>query len=136
MTATYRLAKSRMMLDDYMREAAEVLALRQMELGDRIRKARKDKGWKQKHLAGAVHVEPLTVSRWERGQHTPPLETLELIAQETGKPLSFFLDPPKERAEDDPVSARLDAIESEIRELRQAVEGLVVDVRRLGAVAP
>lgn len=65
--------------------------MRQAGIGASIRKARKDKGWKQKHLAAAVHVEPVTVSRWERGVNTPDLDTLAVIAQETGKPLSFFV---------------------------------------------
>ena len=37
------------------------------ELGDRIKNARTEKGWKQKHLAAELEVEPITVSRWERG---------------------------------------------------------------------
>ncbi len=67
------------------------MTLRQAGIGESIRKARKDKRWKQKHLAAAVHVEPATVSRWERGVSTPDLDTLQVIAQETGKPLSFFV---------------------------------------------
>lgn len=127
--STARIARPRMMLDRYMREAAEALALRQMELGQRIRKARKDKGWKQKHLAEAVHVEPITVSRWERGQHTPDLDTLEVIAHETGQPLSFFLDPPPIQPSAD-LDARLAAIESELKALRQVLEGLGSQLQR------
>ena len=44
------------------------------QLGERIRAARADKGWKQKHLAAQVDVEPITVSRWERGATTPDLD--------------------------------------------------------------
>ncbi len=61
-------------------------------LGERIRSARHDKGWKQKHLAAEVSVEPITVSRWERGATTPDLDALSLVAEATGKPLSFFVD--------------------------------------------
>jgi transcriptional regulator with XRE-family HTH domain len=67
------------------------MTMRQAGIGDSIRKARKDKHWKQKHLAAAVHVEPVTVSRWERGVSTPDLDTLQVIARETGKPISFFV---------------------------------------------
>lgn len=67
------------------------MTMRQAGIGESIRKARKDKHWKQKHLAAAVHVEPVTVSRWERGVNTPDLDTLAVIAQETGKPLSYFV---------------------------------------------
>ncbi len=61
------------------------------ELGERIRSARAELGWKQKHLAAEVRVEPITVSRWERGATTPDLDTLRAVASATGKPLTFFV---------------------------------------------
>ena len=61
------------------------------ELGKKIREARAEKGWKQKHLAAQVEVEPITVSRWERGATTPDLDVLRLVADATGKPVSYFV---------------------------------------------
>lgn len=61
------------------------------EVAARIKSARAEKGWKQKHLAAEVRVEPITVSRWERGATTPDFDALALIAEATGKPLSYFL---------------------------------------------
>ncbi len=61
------------------------------EVGGRIRTARNHLGWKQKHLAAEVSVEPITVSRWERGATTPDLHVLGLVAEATGKPLSYFV---------------------------------------------
>ena len=61
------------------------------ELGGRIREARASKGWKQRELASEVEVEPITVSRWERGATTPDLDVLRLVAEATGKPLSYFV---------------------------------------------
>src|ERR671922_1419620 len=61
------------------------------QLGDRIREARASKGWKQRELASEVEVEPITVSRWERGATTPDLDVLQLVAEATGKPLSYFV---------------------------------------------
>jgi transcriptional regulator with XRE-family HTH domain len=61
------------------------------QLGDRIRAARAAKGWKQKHLAAEVDVEPITVSRWERGATKPDLEVINLVAEATGKPVSYFI---------------------------------------------
>jgi transcriptional regulator with XRE-family HTH domain len=61
------------------------------QLGERIRAARASKGWKQKHLAAEVDVEPITVSRWERGATKPDLEVINLVAEATGKPVSYFL---------------------------------------------
>ncbi len=60
-------------------------------LGERIRAARAEKGWKQKHLAAQVDVEPITVSRWERGATSPDLEVISQVAEATGKPLSYFV---------------------------------------------
>jgi transcriptional regulator with XRE-family HTH domain len=60
-------------------------------VAERIRQARADRGWKQKHLAAEVSVEPITVSRWERGATTPDLQVLGLVAKATGKPLSYFV---------------------------------------------
>ena len=60
-------------------------------LGERIRAARAEKGWKQKHLAAQVNVEPITVSRWERGATSPDLEVISHVAEATGKPLSYFV---------------------------------------------
>ena len=62
------------------------------ELGEKIKAARAGKGWKQKHLAAEVAVEPITVSRWERGATTPDLDVLRLVADATGRPLSFFVE--------------------------------------------
>jgi transcriptional regulator with XRE-family HTH domain len=65
---------------------------KRLPLGDKIRSARAQRGWKQKHLAAEVDVEPITVSRWERGATTPDLDVLSLVAEATGKPLTYFVD--------------------------------------------
>lgn len=61
------------------------------QLGEKIRAARAEKGWKQKHLAAEVDVEPITVSRWERGATRPDLNVLHQLAEATGKPVSYFV---------------------------------------------
>jgi transcriptional regulator with XRE-family HTH domain len=67
------------------------MAEEKAELGDKIRAARASKGWKQKHLAAQVDVEPITVSRWERGATRPDLDVLNQLAEATGKPISYFV---------------------------------------------
>ena len=52
----------------------------QKQLGLRIAEARHAKGWKQKQLAAALQVEPVTISRWETGANGPPLSRLGEIA--------------------------------------------------------
>ena len=61
------------------------------QLGERIRAARADKGWKQKHLAAEMDVEPITISRWERGATAPDLDVLRVVARVTEKPLGYFI---------------------------------------------
>ena len=52
---------------------------RKAEVATRIKSARAAKGWKQKHLAAQVKVEPITVSRWERGATTPDFDALDAL---------------------------------------------------------
>src|SRR5688500_4451502 len=86
------------------------------EVATRIKSARAAKGWKQKHLAAQVSVEPITVSRWERGATTPDFDALALIAEATGKPLSYFL------GEDDSAAARAPSLDSAAERLEAAAE--------------
>jgi transcriptional regulator with XRE-family HTH domain len=90
-------------------------------LGDRIREARAAKGWKQKNLAAEVEVEPITVSRWERGATTPDLDVLRLVAEATGKPLSYFVsdeEPPK-------LEQRVEALEQSFARVEQKLDLLL-----------
>lgn len=105
--ANTALTLPRRLLDEYISKAAEAVAAKNEDLGRRIKQAREDRGWKQKDLALAVHVEPMTVSRWERGVNTPELSTLKLIAKATGKDLPFFV---QERKQAETVEQRLDAM--------------------------
>jgi transcriptional regulator with XRE-family HTH domain len=96
------------------------------EVAARIKSARAAKGWKQKHLAAEVRVEPITVSRWERGATTPDFDALGLIAEATGKPLSYFLGE-EEPAEREPRLA--DAAER----LEAAAELIATEAERIAA---
>ena len=91
-------------------------------IGARIREARADKGWKQKELAAQVEVEPITVSRWERGATTPDLDVLGLVADATGKPLSYFVGPASRAPTEDDRLARL---EQRLDRLERAVARLL-----------
>jgi transcriptional regulator with XRE-family HTH domain len=91
-------------------------------VGDRIRAARASKGWKQKHLAAEVKVEPITVSRWERGATTPDLDVLRLVAEATGKPLTYFV------SEDEPpagLDGRVSRLEASLGRLEQKLDRLL-----------
>jgi transcriptional regulator with XRE-family HTH domain len=96
------------------------------EVAARIKSARVDKGWKQKHLAAEVRVEPITVSRWERGATTPDFDALALIAEATGKPLSYFLD------EEQPLAAEPQLSEA-VERLEAAAERIATEGERIAA---
>ncbi len=91
------------------------------EVAARIRSARTEKGWKQKHLAAQVSVEPITVSRWERGATTPDFDALGLIAEATGKPLSYFLGEEEPAAQEPRLAEAVERVEAAAE--RIAAEG-------------
>ena len=93
------------------------------EVGERIREARASKGWKQKHLAAEVEVEPITISRWERGATTPDLDVLRLVAEATGKPLAYFVGSGNEPRAD--LEARVEHIEQSLARLEQKFDLLL-----------
>lgn len=96
-----------------------------MELGQRIAAARKAKQWKQKELAAAVHVEPVTVSRWETGAHTPDVIMLGRIAAALDVTIRDLLpDAPLQPSE-------IAELRDEVRELRAAFVEVVQRVDRL-----
>lgn len=97
------------------------------ELGEKIKAARAGKGWKQKHLAAEVAVEPITVSRWERGATTPDLDVLRLVADATGRPLSFFVE---EGAAAEPppppdLTRRVDRLEQSLGRVEEKLDALL-----------
>jgi transcriptional regulator with XRE-family HTH domain len=97
------------------------------ELGGRIREARASKGWKQRELASEVEVEPITVSRWERGATTPDLDVLRLVADATGKPLSYFVG-----GETDQAAAS--GADTTIRKLEEAADRLNAQAGRIAGL--
>ena len=107
------------------------MATRNPELGDRIREARASKGWKQRELASEVEVEPITVSRWERGATTPDLDVLRLVAEATGKPLSYFVSDESERtpAGTDAAAQRLERAAEKLSAQAERIERLLEEIR-------
>ena len=104
------------------------------QLGERIRSARAAKGWKQKHLAAQVDVEPITVSRWERGATSPDLDVISLVADATGKPLGYFLgeeEEPRAAASSslEQVAARIEAAALQIASEADRIASLLEELR-------
>ena len=105
------------------------------DLAERIRQARADKGWKQKHLAAAAGVEPITVSRWERGATTPDLSVVRVIAEATEKPLTYFVAGEEERKAQlglEEAVRRMEAAADRVAAQADRIAGLVDELRRSG----
>jgi transcriptional regulator with XRE-family HTH domain len=98
-------------------------------LGSRIREARASKGWKQRELASEVEVEPITVSRWERGATTPDLDVLRLVADATGKPLSYFVADDAAPAATEPAARKLERAAEKLSAQADRIERLLEEVR-------
>ncbi len=96
MTASARMARLDRLLNGYMEETADSIgaAVDQETVGQRLKKARLERGWTQRQVARACNVETITVSRWENGRHTPSVEMLRVIARRLGQPLSYFVEEP------------------------------------------
>ncbi|GMV42250.1 MAG: hypothetical protein AMXMBFR64_39660 [Myxococcales bacterium] len=61
-------------------------------IGQRVGRARSERGWTQERLAEATEMDPVTVSRWESGQRALSLSTLARIADVLGVGLGDLLD--------------------------------------------
>lgn len=62
-----------------------------MELGQRIRSARLEKGLSQRQLCGSSITRNM-LSQIENGSARPSMSTLQILAERLGKPVSYFLD--------------------------------------------
>ncbi len=61
-----------------------------MSLGERIKEARGT--MTQRDLADKLGVDPISVSRWERGVVELTVRRVRQISEATGKPLEFFVE--------------------------------------------
>ena len=55
-----------------------------MDIGNVIRDARLGRGWTQTELAKRLGTPQPAIARWERGTHSPRVETLETILAACG----------------------------------------------------
>lgn len=57
-----------------------------------VRRAREEAGLTQAELARRIGVTPRTVWNWEWGHREPRGKYLRLLAEVTGKPVTFFFE--------------------------------------------
>ena len=66
-----------------------------MAFAEKLIAIRRDNNLTQEQLAAKLFVTRQAVSRWERGEVTPGIDMMKLIAAITGEPLSHLLEMPK-----------------------------------------
>lgn len=93
-----------------------------------MRAARRGAGFTQKQLAGELGVEPITVSRWERGVTSPSLPRLRRIAELTGTTVSDLVRAPDAASAH---SVELAALREELAETRELVDRVARTLERL-----
>lgn len=62
-----------------------------MNIGHKIKKARKDKGLTQAELGEKIGKSTITIRKYESGDIFPPLATLSEISQSLELPIEYFL---------------------------------------------
>jgi transcriptional regulator with XRE-family HTH domain len=70
-----------------MAETAEQAWAPKWSVGERIRKAREDKGWHQSELAFQLQVGRATIANWENNVNKPNHASLMLVGAVTGCPV-------------------------------------------------
>lgn len=66
------------------------MAEQRHSLGYRLRQARKDASLTQEKAAERAEIDKVSISRLERGEQNPRIETLFKLAQVYGRPVAWF----------------------------------------------
>lgn len=86
------------------------------ELAHRIRNARENAHLSQAELANGIGVSDKSISAYEQGRSTPPIDKLRKIADQTQHPLTFFTE---DDNDDATIETKLRSIERELAEVKQ-----------------
>jgi transcriptional regulator with XRE-family HTH domain len=89
-----------------------------INIGNKIKGARKIKNITQDELAFAIGVSDKSISAYESGRISPPLPILDKIAKETNMPMGYFLE---DRTEES-VLVKLKEIEKQFLEIRRLIK--------------
>lgn len=97
------------------------LSLRdKLDIGSRIKKARKELGISQKQLARHLRLSDKAVSSYEVGRTTPSFETIKKIGKIVHKPITYFdkdSDP-----KDLDLQIKIKTIEKELLEIKRLLK--------------
>ena len=67
--------------------------------GEALRRLREEKGFTQQQVADRLHVDRVTVTRWEMGHRTPDIATVSLLAEALGVDTAMLIDTAEEPSE-------------------------------------
>jgi transcriptional regulator with XRE-family HTH domain len=108
-----------------------VMALAPQEVGARIARARKAKGWTHDELKNAMGVDLRTVQRWQKGWDEkkgksllPRLGTLMRLADVLGVPQSYFVETEDEQATLEDLSLRVEELAAKQDAILEALQGV------------
>ena len=86
------------------------------ELARRIREARRNAHLSQDELGKYIGVSDKSISAYEQGRSTPPIEKLKKIAVSTNHPLAYFTQDDNQEAL---LASKLASIERELTEVKR-----------------
>lgn len=69
-----------MLIYRHFKDSLHLLSEKTMEFGEFLAELRKEKGYLQKEVAAYLNVTVATISNYEKGVHTPDLNTLSKLA--------------------------------------------------------
>lgn len=91
------------------------------DLGQKIREARKEAKLSQLELGVALKVSDKTISGYESGRISPPIDKLQKISELLKKPISFFLGID---LEDYSIQSRIKSVENVLKDLREELKAI------------
>ncbi|MCA9376596.1 helix-turn-helix transcriptional regulator [Candidatus Nomurabacteria bacterium] len=97
----------------------------EIHIGEKIKEYREKAGVSQKKLGMSLGLSDKAISAYESGRTLPPLETLNRIAVELKRPLSFFLSDSNNIRLDE----RLESIENTLKKLTKEINKLKKELR-------
>lgn len=109
------------------------VALLREELGRRIAAARTSAGLSQQQLAAEIGLKHAQdVSRYERGKVEVPSHRIDLIAEATGRPRSYFVrDPSEPDLSSTPSDG--DGLQEALQDVREQVQAVLAEVQAMRA---
>ena len=108
------------------------------EIGERIKKQRRELGITQEKLAETLNVTYQQVQRYENGTNSLNLESVQIIADALSVPVSYFFEPEKPLKVAEETAPYLPTEESKLlryfRKIKDSSsKGVVIQVARLAA---